>query len=255
MNFTDTHTHLYSEEFNEDRVQIIENAINAGVTKMLLPNVDSKTINGLMTLSSQFPDNCFPMMGLHPCSVSPNYISELGTIYNQLKNGSKYYAVGEIGIDLYWDKTLFDEQAKAFMLQCQWALDLGLPIAIHTRNATRETIDCLKQMPKQPGGVFHCFSGTLEEANEVIEMGYKLGIGGVVTFKNSALPNVLKQIDLQHILLETDAPYLSPEPYRGKRNESAYVPFVARKLVEIYTVSIEDIAMQTTANALSVFKI
>lgn len=255
MNLTDTHAHLYAEEFDADRNEIIQRSIASGVTKIFLPNIDSGSIEGLLQLSHLFPENCFPMMGLHPCSVKETYKTELNIIQEYLFSGKDYIAVGEIGLDLYWDRTFKREQEEAFILQCQWAAELDLPVAIHTRNAHRETIACLLKLDRCPQGVFHCFGGTLDEANEIIGLGFKLGIGGIVTYKNSGLPDVLAKIDLQHILLETDAPYLPPVPYRGKRNESSHLLIIAEKLAEIYRVPVHAIAEMTSRNAEQLFRI
>lgn len=256
MNLTDTHAHLYAEEFDADRNEVVQRSIYAGVTKIILPNIDSGSIEGLHQLSNAFPQNCFPMMGLHPCSVNETYKAELKIVEDNLFSKHGYYvAVGEIGMDLYWDKTFKKEQEEAFIQQCQWAAELNLPVAIHTRNAHRETINCLLQLERCPHGVFHCFGGTLDEACEIIDLGFKLGIAGIVTYKNSTLPDVLAKIDLKHILLETDSPYLPPVPYRGKRNESSYIPVIAEKLAGIYNISVQDIAETTSQNADQLFKL
>ncbi|MES2617453.1 MAG: TatD family hydrolase [Bacteroidota bacterium] len=251
----DTHAHLYAEEFDADRDAMLKRCEKANVTKILLPNVDTQSIAGLKQLVNDYPNMCYGMMGLHPCSVTKNYEEELERIRQELFSGFKYWAVGEIGLDLYWDKTTLLEQETAFDIQCQWALELELPIAIHTRSATYETIKCLKKLPKQPGGVFHCFSGSAEEAKEIIKLGYLLGIGGVLTYKNAGLPDVLKDIGLEYLILETDAPYLPPVPFRGKRNESSYLPLIAEKLAEIYQVNASEIADQTTQNAMQLFNL
>lgn len=254
MTYIDTHAHLYAEEFNLDRDEVLERAINAGVNKILLPNIDKESIVGLLSLINNYPDNCFAMKGLHPCSVNENYKKDLSTI-EQLMLEMPIKAIGEIGMDLYWDTTYQKEQEHAFIIQCGWANDLNLPVAIHTRNATKETIACLNQLEKQPSGVFHCFGGTIQEAKEIIDLGYLLGIGGVLTYKNSTLATVLKEIDIKHLVLETDAPYLSPVPYRGKRNESSYIPIIASKLAEIYNMPIDLVAKQTSDNACRLFNL
>lgn len=251
----DTHAHLYAEEFDTDREAMLKRCEKANVKKILLPNVDSQSISGLKQLVINYPDMCYGMMGLHPCSVTANYEEEVERIRLELFSGFKYWAVGEIGLDLYWDKTTLHEQETVFAIQCKWAIELSLPIAIHTRSATYETIKCLKQLPLQPGGVFHCFSGSAEEAKEIIKLGYSLGIGGVLTYKNAGLPEVLKDIPLEHIILETDAPYLPPVPFRGKRNESSYLPLIVEKLAEVYKVNSTTIEEQTTFNALQLFKL
>ncbi len=254
IRFIDTHAHLYAEEFDLDRSEVIGRAIENGVTKILLPNIDIQSIDGLKSLVETYPQNCFAMLGLHPCSVDDQYKSVLAEIESATQS-IKINAIGEIGIDLYWDTTFKNQQIDAFVVQCHWANRMEKPIAIHTRNATRETLDALNTLEKQPGGVFHCFGGTLEEAHEIIDLGYSLGIGGVLTYKNSNLAAILPQISLDHILLETDAPYLSPAPHRGKRNESMYISIIAKKLAEVYDLPVETIAEITTRNACQLFKI
>ncbi|MEZ4805455.1 MAG: TatD family hydrolase [Bacteroidia bacterium] len=255
MEFIDTHTHLFAEEFYQDRNEVLERALKAKVTRMLLPNIDSSSIQALKDTVAISPEHFIPMMGLHPSSVKEDYINELELIEKELFSQYPYKGVGEIGIDLYWDKSTLEIQKKAFVKQCEWAVELDLAVSMHTREANREVLDCLKSMNVMPKGVFHCFSGTIEEAKEVIELGFKLGIGGVVSFKNSNLPELLKEIPLDRIVLETDSPYLAPMPYRGKRNESSYIPFIAEKLSDIYNVSIEQIAIQTSTNAMDVFNL
>lgn len=255
MFFVDTHTHLFTEEFNGERTAIINRAVNARVRKMLLPNIDETSIEALKSFAALDTEHCFPMMGLHPCSVKENYKDVLSDIKKELFSDYKYYGVGEIGLDLYWDKTTLDWQLDAFKEQCEWAIELDLAVSIHTRSATYEAIKLLKSMKQAPKGVFHCFSGSVEEAREIIKLGHYLGIGGVLTFKNAGLPEVLKEFSLDNIVLETDSPYLAPMPFRGKRNESAYIPFIAEKLADIYGVSAATVAEITTANALKIFKV
>jgi TatD DNase family protein len=231
--FIDTHTHLYDEQFDSDRLEMTERAINAGVAKMFLPNCDSGTLNAMWELCTAFPENCFPMIGLHPCSVNDNYKEELDLVEKELA-ARKYYSVGEVGLDYYWDTTFVKEQKKAFDLQISWALQYDLPVIIHTRASIPDGIKMIAD--RQNGnlrGIFHCFGGTVDEAKQIIDLGFHLGIGGVATFKKSTLPEVLQAIDLEHIVLETDAPYLAPVPYRGKRNESAYIPLIAQKIADI----------------------
>ena len=253
MNICDTHIHLYAEEFNADRDFLISDAVNKGVTKFFLPNIDSSSFDGLYKVCDAFPRNCFPMMGLHPCSVKENYIDELAKVKTEISK-RKFYAIGEIGIDLYWDKTFVKEQEESFKTQIQWAAELKLPIVIHSRNSTDEIISILKAHPNLSlSGIFHCFSGTIEQANEIIEMGFYLGIGGVVTYKNSGLLDVLKKVGTEHFVLETDAPYLTPVPHRGKRNESSYLQFIANKIAEIKNKPVEEIAAITTNNAEKIF--
>ncbi len=227
--FIDTHTHLYDEKFDSDRAAMIQTAINAGVQKMYLPNCDSTTIEGMFAVENEFPNNCFAMMGLHPCYVKENVLDELKIVEQWLEK-RKFAAVGEIGLDYYWDKSFVHEQQKALRKQIELSLHYRLPIVIHTREATKDTIDIVKEFQSRGvRGVFHCFSGSLETAKQIIALGFYLGIGGVLTYKNAGLQEVIKQVDLKHLVLETDAPYLTPVPHRGKRNESAYVSLVAQK--------------------------
>lgn len=253
MTYIDTHTHLYDEQFSEDIYNAIKKAIELGVTKMYMPNCNSDTIDGMMQLSEKWPDNCMPMMGLHPCYVKEDYQKELSLV-NDWLNKEQFAAVGEIGLDYHWDLTFKQQQIEAFEYQIDLALEHDLPIVIHSRSSTQDCIDIVKK--RQNGnlkGVFHCFGGTLDEAKQVTELNFMLGIGGVVTFKNSKLGDVIKDIDIDHIVLETDAPYLAPTPYRGKRNESSYIPLIAEKLVDIKQMSLTDIAAATTKNAEKLF--
>lgn len=252
----DTHSHIYSEEFDADRAETVQRAKEAGITHIILPNCDSGTLPQMLALEAAYPDYCYAAIGLHPTSVKENYEEELALIESELKRRS-WIALGEIGIDLYWDKTFLPQQIKAFQLQIKWALQYNLPVIIHVRDSFQETMKALEPF-KNKGlrGVFHSFTGTLEEAQEIITFGgFKLGINGIVTFKNSGLASVVEKIDLKHILLETDSPYLTPAPHRGKRNESAYTQLVANKLAEIYNCSPELIDEQTTLNAKSLFAI
>jgi TatD DNase family protein len=252
--FTDTHTHLYSEEFNADRNEIIKHAISKGVTKLYLPNVDSTSIDGMLQLEKEFPENCFAMMGLHPCSVKENYLEELAIIESWLDK-RKFAAIGEIGIDLYWDKTFLNEQEIAFKKQIDWALTYNYSIVIHCRNAFDEIYSILNSYQTLPKGIFHCFSGTIEQAEKILALKhFKLGIGGVVTFKNSGLDKVLESISIEDVVLETDAPYLAPMPHRGKRNESSYIPLIAQKVADIKNISIEEVQHITTKNATYIFE-
>jgi TatD DNase family protein len=255
MILTDTHAHLYLNAFDEDRHDVIRNAIDRDVKYMLLPNIDNGSIVPMMDLVNAFPENCFPMMGLHPTSVDNDYLEQLETVKSWLKK-EKFYAIGEMGIDLYWDKTFFAQQQEAFRIQADLALEYDLPLVIHSRNSFDEIFSILDEVYK-PGlnGVFHCFSGNLEQARHITGIGFLLGIGGVLTYKNSGLPAVLEHIPLDHILLETDAPFLAPVPHRGKRNESAYIPDIAGNLAAIYKVSIEEIASTTTQNAQKLFNL
>jgi TatD DNase family protein len=255
MHLIDTHTHLYSEKFNEDREERIQDAIDAGVKQFFMPNIDATSIEGMNSLVQRFPKNCFAMMGLHPCSVNENVEQELQLVEQELKT-KKYIAVGEIGMDLYWDKSFQVEQEMAFRKQIEWAKELNLPIDIHCREAFDEILTIMDDLNDDGmKGVFHCFTGSLEQAQHILNYGhFKLGIGGVVTFKNSGLDKVIKKLKLEDLVLETDAPYLAPAPFRGKRNESAYLVNVADKVSDIFEVSVAEVAAQTTKNALQIFK-
>jgi len=252
----DTHTHLYAEQFDEDRDIVIQNAINSGVQKLLLPNIDLTSIEGMHQLVNDYPENCYPMMGLHPCSVDQNYKDVLTEMKNLLDTRN-YIAVGEIGMDLYWDKTYINEQADALKIQIEWAKSKQLPIVIHVRDAFDEIFEIIDPLNDDKlSGVFHCFTGNKEQADKIINYGqFKLGLGGVLTFKNSGLDKVITEIDTQHLILETDSPYLSPTPHRGKRNESQYVNLVASKLAEIKELSITEIDSITTLNTEEVFNL
>jgi TatD DNase family protein len=258
MSFIDTHAHLYSEEFKDDRTEVVKRAKDMGVKHFFLPNVDSKSIEAMLELEKDDEKHFHPMMGLHPCSVNGNVENELEVVKRWLDKRS-FSAVGEIGIDLYWDKTYLAEQQYAFKMQCTWALEKELPIVIHCRDAFDEIYESLLSIKEKnsalPTGIFHCFSGNYEQAQKVIELDFLLGIGGVITFKNAGLDKVIDRVDIKHIVLETDAPYLAPVPYRGKRNESAYLPIVAQKLAEIKKCSVEEIAARTTETALKLFNV
>lgn len=250
----DTHTHLYLEQFNEDRDQVIQNAIELGIEKFFLPNIDMVSIPGMMALAENYPNVCYPMMGLHPCSVQEGFEVELQKIYATLSDKA-IIAIGEIGIDLFWDKTTLPLQREAFRVQVQWAKDMNLPIVIHARDSYNELFEELNVLnDDQLSGVFHCFTGSLQQAEKILSYGnFYLGIGGVSTFKNSGLNNVLPHVPLNRIILETDSPYLAPVPYRGKRNESAYTALVAQHLAILLNKPIEEIADITTQNALQLF--
>ena len=253
MNWIDSHAHIYSSEFDTDRNEAIKRAREAEVNRILMPAIDSSTHASMLRLEKEFPGTCISMMGLHPCSVGANYDEELRIAENYLLK-QKFVAIGEIGLDFYWDISFKDEQYQAFHRQIEWALQYDIPISIHSRNATDECIQVVRQHQKgNLKGVFHCFSGTVEQAKKVIEAGFYLGIGGVLTFKNAGLDKVLQEIDLAHLILETDAPYLAPVPFRGKRNECSYIPLIARKLADIKQTGIEKIAAITTANTEKLF--
>jgi TatD DNase family protein len=256
MILTDTHAHLYVDEFADDISAIMQASFDAGVERIFLPNIDVESIDSLKKLSEKYPKNCFPMMGLHPCSVKENYIENLIQIEKELF-ANKYIAVGEIGIDLYWDKSFLAQQQQAFITQVNWAKELQLPIVIHNRNSFDACFELMDKLNDDKlKGIFHCFNGTLEQAQKIIDYGgFKLGIGGVLTFKNSGLDEVISSIDLKHLVLETDSPYLAPVPHRGKRNQSAYIRLVAEKLSNIFALPLEEIAAQTTQNSKDVFGI
>lgn len=253
MKFIDTHTHLYDEQLMVDSDEAIQCAIDNGVSKMYMPNCDSTTIEGMMHLAKKWKGHCLPMMGLHPCYVKENFADELRIIEEWLSH-ELFYGVGEIGLDKYWDTHFLEQQKQAFSQQINWALQYNLPIIIHSREATQDCIDIVQD--KQNGhlkGIFHCFSGTLDEAKAIVDLGFYLGIGGVITFKKSNLIELITHIGLQHIVLETDAPYLAPVPYRGKRNESSYIPLIARFIADKLEMNVGEVAAITTANAEIIF--
>jgi TatD DNase family protein len=255
--FIDTHAHVYSEEFESEINDIIFRAQNKNVKYILLPNIDVSCIEEMENVVKKF-SNCIPMMGLHPCYVREDWEKQLEFIREKLfKSPERYCALGEIGMDLHWDTQFCEEQKIVFRKQIHWAKELNLPIAIHCRKAFDEIFEILdEENSANLTGVFHCFNGNIDRARHILKYeGFKLGIGGVVTYKKSDLPEVLKQIDLKHIVLETDAPYLSPVPFRGKRNESSYIPIIAEKLAEIYDCSVSEIAEKTTQNAINIFKL
>jgi TatD DNase family protein len=255
MIITDTHTHLYSEAFDDDRSEMIKRAIDANIQRFFIPAIDSTYTNAMLQLELDFPDNIFLMMGLHPTHVKENYKDELFHV-EELLSQRRFYAVGEIGIDLYWDKTTLDIQIKAFKYQINLAKQYKLPIVIHCRESFDEIFQVLEEEKSDDlYGIFHCFTGTLEQAHKAISYNMKLGIGGVVTFKNGKIDQFINQIDPKHIVLETDSPYLAPKPYRGKRNESYYIIKVLEKLSELYNMSKEEIASITTENSKTVFGI
>lgn len=255
MILTDTHTHLYYEKDLELRAALMTRCLENKVSRLFLPNVDSVSIPLVFSLAEQYPAHCFPMLGLHPCDVKSNFKEELATIEREIAQ-RKVYAIGEIGIDLHWDKTTFSIQKEAFRTQIAWAKQLDLPIVIHCREAFDEIFEILSELKDEKlRGIFHCFSGTLEQAEKVISLGFYLGIGGVLTYKNSGLDQVIAKIPLEHLVLETDSPYLTPVPFRGKPNESSYLIYVAQKLADIKQISIEDIAEITTQNSKLVFGI
>ncbi len=253
MYFVDTHSHLYSSKFKEDRDDMMARTLANNVKKIYLPNIDSESIEGMLALEEKYPQNCFPMMGLHPCSVKADFEKELYIVEDWLSK-HKFVAVGEMGTDLYWDKSFFPQQQEAFKIQVNLAKKHDLPIVIHCRESFRETIELLTALKDEKlRGIFHCFTGTTADAEEAIGLGFLLGVGGVLTFKKSGLAEALAPIDLKHLVLETDSPYLSPTPHRGKRNESSYIPLIAQKLAEVKQCSIEEVAQKTTQNAEALF--
>jgi TatD DNase family protein len=252
---TDTHTHLYSEQFDQDRNEMIQRAKDAGVSRFFIPAIDSSYTISMLELESNFKDDVFLMMGLHPTSVKENYKEELAHVREWIDKRS-FYAIGEIGIDLYWDKSFLAQQQEAFRTQIQWAKEKKLPIVIHCRDAFDEIFEVLEtEKSDDLFGIFHCFTGTLEQAEKAISYNMKLGIGGVVTFKNGKIDKFLNKIDIKHIVLETDSPYLAPTPFRGKRNESSYITKVVEKLAIIYSLTFEEIAEITTQNSKDIFGI
>lgn len=250
---TDTHTHLYSDQFDEDRKDMIQRAKDAGVSRFFIPAIDSTYTESMFNLESNFTNDVFLMMGLHPTSVKENYKEELAHVKEWIERRD-FIGIGEIGIDLYWDKSFLKQQQDAFKTQIQWAKEKKLPIVIHCREAFDEIFEVLEsEKSNNLFGIFHCFTGTLKQAKKAISYNMKLGIGGVATFKNGKIDKFLKEIDLKNIVLETDAPYLAPTPYRGKRNESAYITKVVEKLAAIYEVSFKEIAEITTQNSKDIF--
>jgi TatD DNase family protein len=255
--YIDTHTHMYTDAFQEDRKEAIHRALESGVKKLLLPNIDKASITEIHQLVQDFPKVCFPMMGLHPGSVGKDWEEQLACIKEELfSKRLDYIAVGEIGMDLYWDKTYQKEQELVFRTQIAWAKELNLPIVIHAREAFEEIFEILDDLNGDDlTGIFHCFTGNLEQAQKVLNYGgFKLGIGGVLTYKKAGLDSILKEIPIEHIVLETDAPYLPPVPFRGKRNESSYLTYIGEKLADIYQMEVGDLAEQTSLNAHQIFK-
>lgn len=253
MRLIDTHCHLYLNEFKIDLPEVFDRATAAGVEKFYLPAIDSTVLPDLFQMEKEHPDKCFAMAGLHPCSVNSSYKIELEKVDGLLKT-RQFPAIGEIGLDFYWSTEFITQQYEAFEIQIQWALEKKLPIVIHTRNAMQQTIDFVKPFAaKGLTGIFHCFGDSYENAVQIIDMNFYLGIGGVLTYKKSGLDEVMKKIDIDHVVLETDAPYLTPVPFRGKRNESSYLKIIAEKLAGIKDISLEEVAAVTTSNAEKVF--
>lgn len=255
MELIDTHTHLYYLYGTPELAAHMQRSFDNGVRYCLLPNVDSESVGKVLGTASSYPDNCFAMMGLHPCDVKPEYRTELHLIEKVLSE-NKIYGIGEIGIDLHWDKTTLPLQQQAFRIQTGWAKELGLPVSIHCRNAFDELFELLNEV--QDGrltGVLHCFTGTAEQAHCAIDLGLHLGIGGVVTYKNSGLDAVVANLDLRHLVLETDAPYLAPVPHRGKKNETSFLIHIAQKIADLHEITVDAVAAATTENAKKIFGI
>lgn len=262
MVLTDTHTHLYYEKNPETRQELLQRCFSNQIERLFLPNVNSRSINMVFDLADAFPENCFPMLGLHPCDVKQEAENELSSFHQELDNIYKFiserkiYAIGEIGLDLYWDQSTLEIQKEAFRIQIAWAKALDLPIVIHCRDAFDEIYAMLlEENDAKLKGIFHCFSGNLEQAKKIIDLGYFLGIGGVVTYKNSGLDKVVAELPLEYLVLETDSPYLTPVPFRGKQNESSYLIYIAQKVADLHHISVEEVARITTENSRTVFKI
>jgi TatD DNase family protein len=254
MNYIETHAHIYSTKFDSDRDQVIQDIRDAGIERVYMPNVDVETIEAMLTCEEKYPGLCIPMMGLHPCDVKEDFQKQLAIMEDWL-NKRQFAAVGEIGLDLYWDKTYFEQQKEALKIQINWAKERDLPIVLHCRDSMDETIAIVKE--EHDGklkGIFHCFTGNVDQAKQIIDMGFLLGIGGVATFKNGGLDQVIPEISIEHLVLETDAPYLAPVPFRGKRNSPAYLPIIAEKIGDYLQISKEEVAMKTKQNALNLFR-
>jgi TatD DNase family protein len=255
MNFIDTHTHLYLPEFDGDRDEVVNRAIGKGISKMLLPNIDIQSVDQMLSMVTRYPGICYPMTGLHPTSVKEDYLFQLDKLENLITK-HKFVAIGEIGIDLYWDKTFLKEQLISFRRQIAFASDNTLPVVIHSRESFPEVFSVLDEFKGKPvKGVFHAFTGSIKDAERAIEMGFKLGIGGIVTFKNSGLDKIVREIGPENLILETDSPYLAPVPYRGKRNESSYICIINKKLADIFGITEEEIASITYSNSVSLFNL
>ncbi|PIY08035.1 MAG: hydrolase TatD [Flexibacter sp. CG_4_10_14_3_um_filter_32_15] len=252
-NYIDTHAHLYDKKFKPDWNELVDRLNDSGIERVYLPNIDHASIEPMFEIEQKNKERFIPMMGLHPCSVKKDFEKELYIVEEWL-NKRKFSAVGEIGLDLYWDKSFFEQQKEAFEIQINWAKKFGIPIAIHTRESTDEALDILENLKDDKlKGVFHCFGGTLEQTERIQKLDFLMGIGGVVTYKNGGLDKVLPSVDLKHLILETDAPYLSPVPHRGKRNESSYIPIIAKQIAEIKGLTIKEVAEKTTENAKGLF--
>jgi len=255
MNFIDTHTHLYLPEYDNDRDEVVNRAVGNGISKMLLPNIDIQSVDQMLSMATRYPGICYPMTGLHPTSVKKDYLFQLDKLENLITK-HKFVAIGEIGIDLYWDKTFLKEQLISFRRQIAFASDNTLPVVIHSRESFPEVFSVLDEFKGKPvKGVFHAFTGSIKDAERALEMGFKLGIGGIVTFKNSGLDKIVREIGPENLILETDSPYLAPVPYRGKRNESSYICIINKKLADIFGITEEEIASITYSNSVSLFNL
>ncbi|WBL45141.1 TatD family hydrolase [Algoriphagus halophytocola] len=253
MNYIETHAHIYSRKFDSDRDQLIQDIRDAGIERVYMPNVDVETIDAMLACEEKYPGLCIPMMGLHPCDVKEDFKEQLDVMKKWLDRRD-FAAVGEIGLDLYWDKTFFEQQKEALRIQIAWAKEKQLPIVLHCRESMDETIKIVQEEHDgQLRGIFHCFTGNLDQAKQIIEMGFLLGIGGVATFKNGGLDQVIPELGIENLVLETDAPYLAPVPFRGKRNSPAYLPIIAEKIGDYLQMSKEEVALQTKQNALNLF--
>ena len=256
IEYIDTHSHIYLEDFDNDRSEVLDRAIKNSVNTIILPAIDSKSYDAMWQCYNLNTELQRMMIGIHPESVNENYSEELIFIENELKHNHKsYVGIGEIGIDLYWDNTFLIEQKIVLQQQLQWSIDYNLPVCIHQRNSLKEIMEILDDFSEELRGVFHCFTGSIDEAIQIVERGFYLGIGGVITFKNSKLSETIKKIGLENLVLETDAPYLTPVPYRGKRNESSYIPIIANKIADILNVNIDIVSAKTTANAKKLFSL
>ena len=254
MQYIETHAHIYLEHFEKDISEIISRSLESGVKKIYMPNIDHESIDSMLELEEKYPDICVATMGLHPCSVGKDFEKQLYEVEDWLSK-RKFAAVGEMGTDLYWDKSGFEYQVEAFKIQCHLAIEHNLPIIIHCRDSLRQTIDLVKEInDPRLNGVFHCFGGTTKEAQEIVDLGFYLGLGGVLTFKNTNLREELKEFGIDKVVLETDSPYLTPVPHRGKRNEPSYIPLVAQKIEEVLGLTTDEVASVTTKNALTLFK-
>ncbi len=252
--WVDTHVHLYDAQYDSDRAEVVQRALDAGVERMFMPNIDSSSVESMLEVAARWPEHCFAMMGLHPCAVDEHWTSELDRVGAWLDR-HPFCAVGEIGLDLHWDDSWFAQQKEAFTQQVLWAMQLDLPVVIHTRKTISHVLDLLEDIADDRlYGIMHCFTGTVAQARRAIALGLKLGIGGVLTFKNSGLERVVAQLSVEHFVLETDGPYLAPVPWRGKRNESSYLPLIGRKLADVLGLDVEEVAQITSDNAAAIFR-